>query len=176
MRLGRGGQFLEVRFHEFDPMHEAGGIGDLDGQTRTGVEFQEQGPQVLVQDQVHPQVAQPGEFLTPGGDVKQRLPVRDHEPLDAVAGVGVLADNLLAAHALEGGAAGQVDAGPDGPLVEVGLAPGGRVGSLSMAITGTPRKMMIRTSGTPWKQMWSNTGSNRTRYSIKAASVWPPRL
>ena len=22
--LGHGGQFLEVRFHEFDPMHEAG--------------------------------------------------------------------------------------------------------------------------------------------------------
>ena len=61
-----GGQFLEVRFHELDPMHEAGGVGDLDGQTRAGVEFQEQGPLVLVQDQVHPQVAQPGEFIGTG--------------------------------------------------------------------------------------------------------------
>ena len=85
------GQFLEVLFHEFDPMHKAGGVGDLDGETRAGVEFQEQGPQVLIQDQVHPQVPQPGEFMTPGGYVKQSLPVRDDEPLDAVAGVGVLA-------------------------------------------------------------------------------------
>ena len=131
-------------------MHEAGGVGDLDGQPRAGVELQEQRPQILVQDQVHPQVTQPGEFLTPGGDVKQSLPVRDNEPLDAMAGVGVLPDNLLAAHALEGGAGGQVDAGPDGPLVQVGLAAEARVGSLSMAITGTPRKMIIRTSGTPW--------------------------
>ena len=120
-----GGQFLDVRFHEFDPVHEAGGVGDLDGETRAGVEFQEQGPQVLVQDQVHPQVAQPGEFLTPGRDVKQSLPVGIDEPLDAVAGVGVLVDDLMAADPLEGGAGGQVDAGPDGPLVEVGLAPGG---------------------------------------------------
>ena len=120
-----GGQFLGVRFHEFDPVEEAGGVGDLDGQTRAGVEFQEQGAPVLVQDQVHPQVAQPGEFLTPGGDVQEGLPVRDDEPLDAVAGVRVLVDNLMAADALEGDAAGQVDAGPDGPLVEVGLAPGG---------------------------------------------------
>ena len=53
---------------------------------------------------VLPQVVLPGKIVTPGRDVQESLPVGDDEALDAVADVGVLADILLTAHALEGGA------------------------------------------------------------------------
>ena len=56
--LGHVGQFLVVRFDPFDARQQAGLVGDLDGQARPGVEFQEQGSLVAVQDQIHPQVAQ----------------------------------------------------------------------------------------------------------------------
>ena len=46
------------------------------------------------------------------------------------------------------------------------------VGKRTIAITGTPRKTTTRTSGTPWYDTSSNTGSNRTRYSISALSGW----
>ena len=91
--LGHGGQFLEVLLHEFDPMHEAGGVGDLDGQPRAGVELQEQRPPIFVDDHIDPQVTEPGHVKSPGSHEEHLFPMGHLDAADRVARIRVVSDH-----------------------------------------------------------------------------------
>src|SRR5690606_19088835 len=95
-----------------------------DVQAGAGVELQNQRAFLLVQHQVHADIAQPGQLVAGGGQAHEAVPVGQLHAVHRVGGVRVLADLVVQPGALEGDAGGQVDAHADRALVQVGLAAG----------------------------------------------------
>lgn len=117
-RIGHLVDHLEAFQHPF-------AVGDLDRQAGTGVELQEHGAALFVQNHVDSQVAQTRHVVGAGGDGEDLLPVGDLEAVKILGGIGVMGDGAVVLDGVDGVSGDDVDSDPDGPLVEVGLAVAG---------------------------------------------------
>src|SRR5690606_28579533 len=121
-------QFVNMPFHSVAAVGQAGIVGDLDVQAGTGVELQNQRAFLLVQHQVHADIAQPGQPVAGGGQAHEAVPVGWLYASYPAGGIRVLADLVVQPGAPEGDAGGQIRAHTHRALVRGGLAAGAACG------------------------------------------------
>ena len=111
-------------------------VGDLDGQSRPSVRFQQHRPLCRVHHDIDTQVAQPGCFGDTARHVKDLAPVRYTHPDDGDPGIRMAVDKTVALHSMVGDSSHQIHAGADPALVQIGPAIGCLGGQASIAMAG----------------------------------------
>ena len=77
--------------HGFEIGQQAAAVGNLDRESRPGIEFQQQGAPLPVENHVGPDIAQAGHLIAGGGQGEQCVPVGHFERMQVQPGIRMVA-------------------------------------------------------------------------------------
>src|SRR5690554_3641374 len=119
-----GTNIIWLTLHQIEARTQAFSVGHLNCQARSRVELQQHRALIAVEGDIHPQVAQTSHLVAVDSQKQQIAPAVDAQAGELLTRVGMIVAGAIELYAANGGAAGDVEAHPNGPLVKVGLAVG----------------------------------------------------
>ncbi len=101
----------------FETIGETLAIRDLDVETGSRIHLENERSSLAIDDEVHAEIAEPRHLVALRGRLEDEVPARYEESRDQGAGVGMLVNDIVLEHTVQGLAGTEIDAGTDCTLM-----------------------------------------------------------